>query len=70
MSKVNKSKPLDELELSVKTYNCLSRAGVNTIDDLTRMTASDMMRVRNLGRRSLEEVISKMELMGYKLREE
>lgn len=70
MSKVNKSKPLDELELSVKTYNCLIRAGVNTIDDLTRMTASDMMRVRNLGRRSLEEVISKMELMGYKLREE
>lgn len=70
MSKVNKSKPLDELELSVKTYNCLIRAGVNTIDDLTRMTASDVMRVRNLGRRSLEEVISKMELMGYKLREE
>ena len=70
MSELSKSKPLDELGLSVKTYNCLRRAGVSTIDDLTRMTKDDMMRVRNLGRRSLEEIIGKMELMGYELREE
>lgn len=59
---------IDELELSVRSYNCLKRAGINSIADLTSMTEEDMMKVRNLGRKSLEEVISKLHSLGLSLR--
>ena len=55
---------IDELELSVRSYNCLKRAGINTINDLTSRTEDDMMKVRNLGRKSLDEVIEKLHSMG------
>jgi DNA-directed RNA polymerase subunit alpha len=51
---------IDELELSVRSYNCLKRAGINTVEELTNRTSEDMMKVRNLGRKSLEEVLSKL----------
>jgi DNA-directed RNA polymerase subunit alpha len=60
---------LDELNLSVRTYNCLKRAGIDTVENLCDMTAEDMMRVRNLGRKSLEEVIKVMKANGLKFRE-
>lgn len=47
---------IDELELSVRSYNCLKRAGINTVEELINKTPEDMMKVRNLGRKSLEEV--------------
>ena len=50
---------IDELELSVRSYNCLKRAGINTVEELTNKTSEDMMKVRNLGRKSLEEVLAK-----------
>ena len=50
---------IDELELSVRSYNCLKRAGINTVEELTNRTSEDMMKVRNLGRKSLEEVLAK-----------
>ena len=50
---------IDELELSVRSYNCLKRAGINTVEELTNRTPEDMMKVRNLGRKSLEEVLAK-----------
>ena len=62
--------PICELDLSVKTYNCLRRAGIDTIEDLTRKTPEDMMRIRNLGRKSLEEIISKMNNKGIVFRKE
>ena len=49
---------IDELELSVRSYNCLKRAGINTVEELTNKTSEDMMKVRNLGRKSLEEVLA------------
>lgn len=52
---------IEELDLSVRSYNCLKRAGINTVEDLIAKTAEDMMKVRNLGRKSLEEVIQKLE---------
>ena len=52
---------IEELDLSVRSYNCLKRAGINTVQDLTTRSESDMMKVRNLGRKSLEEVIAKLE---------
>lgn len=58
---------LDELELSVRSYNCLKRAGINTIGDLSKRSVYDMMKVRNLGRKSLEEVISKLKDVGIEL---
>lgn len=58
---------IDELELSVRSYNCLKRAGINTVEELTNKTSEDMMKVRNLGRKSLEEVIGKLEAMGLHL---
>ena len=61
---------IDELELSVRSYNCLKRAGINTVEDLTNRTEEDMMRVRNLGKKSLEEVLQKMESLGLSLRKE
>jgi len=58
---------IEELDLSVRSYNCLKRAGINTVQDLTTRSENDMMKVRNLGRKSLEEVINKLHTMGLKL---
>ena len=58
---------IDELELSVRSYNCLKRAGINTVEELTNKTSEDMMKVRNLGRKSLEEVLSKLKELGLQL---
>ena len=55
---------IDELELSVRSYNCLKRAGINTVEELCNKTPEDMMKVRNLGRKSLEEVLGKAERAG------
>jgi len=58
---------IDELELSVRSYNCLKRAGINTVEELTNRTSEDMMKVRNLGRKSLEEVLAKLKELGLSL---
>ena len=58
---------IEELDLSVRSYNCLKRAGINTVEDLTNRTEEDMMKVRNLGRKSLEEVLQKLEALGLLL---
>ena len=58
---------IDELELSVRSYNCLKRAGINTVEELTNRTSEDMMKVRNLGRKSLEEVLQKLKELGLEL---
>ena len=58
---------IDELELSVRSYNCLKRAGINTVEELCNRTSEDMMKVRNLGRKSLEEVLSKLKELGLSL---
>mgnify|MGYP000870478614 CR=1 FL=1 len=58
---------IDELELSVRSYNCLKRAGINTVEELTNKTSDDMMKVRNLGRKSLEEVLAKLNELGLQL---
>ena len=58
---------IDELELSVRSYNCLKRAGINTVEELTNKTSEDMMKVRNLGRKSLEEVLAKLIELGLSL---
>lgn len=59
---------IDELELSVRSFNCLKRAGINTVEELTSKTSEDMMKVRNLGRKSLEEVLEKLKELGLSLR--
>ncbi|MDO5100130.1 MAG: DNA-directed RNA polymerase subunit alpha [Eubacteriales bacterium] len=59
---------IDELELSVRSYNCLKRAGINTVEELTNKTSDDMMKVRNLGRKSLEEVLAKLKELGLQLK--
>lgn len=61
---------IDELDLSVRSFNCLKRAGINTVEDLINKTEEDMMKVRNLGRKSLEEVIAKLNSFGYGLKKE
>jgi DNA-directed RNA polymerase subunit alpha len=58
---------IEELDLSVRSYNCLKRAGINTVEDLIAKTEDDMMKVRNLGRKSLEEVLNKMHELGLAL---
>lgn len=58
---------IEELDLSVRSYNCLKRAGINTVEDLANKTEDDMMKVRNLGRKSLEEVLAKMAELGLSL---
>ncbi|MCR5427470.1 MAG: DNA-directed RNA polymerase subunit alpha [Lachnospiraceae bacterium] len=58
---------IDELELSVRSYNCLKRAGINTVEELTNKTPDDMMKVRNLGKKSLEEVLAKLKELGLEL---
>lgn len=59
---------IDDLDLSVRSYNCLKRAGVNTVGDLVNKTEEEMIKVRNLGRKSLEEVIQKLESLGLSLK--
>ena len=61
---------IEELDLSVRSYNCLKRAGINTVEDLTDKSEEDMMKVRNLGRKSLEEVINKLQNLGLDLKKE
>ncbi|SDZ62758.1 DNA-directed RNA polymerase subunit alpha [Evansella caseinilytica] len=61
---------IEELDLSVRSYNCLKRAGINTVQELTQKTEEDMMKVRNLGRKSLEEVQEKLGELGLGLRKE
>ena len=58
---------IDELELSVRSYNCLKRDGINTVEELCNRTSEDMMKVRNLGRKSLEEVLAKLKELGLQL---
>ncbi len=60
---------IDELELSVRSYNCLKRAGINTVEELCNKSPEDMMKVRNLGRKSLEEVLAKLKDLGLELRQ-
>jgi len=59
---------IEELDLSVRSYNCLKRAGINTVEELTRRTEDDMMKVRNLGKKSLQEVKEKLEALNLSLR--
>ena len=70
----NKDKLLDmtieELDMSVRSYNCLKRAGINTVQELIQRSEEDMMKVRNLGRKSLEEVMEKLDELGLSLRSE
>jgi DNA-directed RNA polymerase subunit alpha len=59
---------IEELELSVRSFNCLKRAGINTVEELTHKTEEDMMKVRNLGKKSLEEVKFKLQELGLGLK--
>lgn len=59
---------IEELDLSVRSFNCLKRANINTVEDLTEKTEEDMMKVRNLGRKSLEEVVAKLQSLGFTLK--
>ena len=61
---------IDDMDLSVRSYNCLKRANINTVEDLISKTEEEMMKVRNLGRKSLEEVINKLAMMGLHLADE
>ena len=61
---------IEEMDLSVRSYNCLKRANIHTVEDLTKKTEDDMLKVRNLGRKSLEEVIQKLESYGLALRQQ
>ena len=58
---------IEELDLSVRSFNCLKRAGINTVEDLVNKTEEEMMKVRNLGRKSLEEVMAKLDALGFSL---
>ena len=61
---------IEEMDLSVRSYNCLKRANIHTVEDLTKKTEDDMLKVRNLGRKSLEEVIQKLESYGLALKQQ
>ena len=61
---------IEELDLSVRSFNCLKRANINTVEDLISRSEDEMMKVRNLGRKSLEEVMNKLEMMGLHLADE
>ncbi len=61
---------IEELDLSVRSFNCLKRAGINTVEDLINKSEEDMMKVRNLGRKSLEEVIAKLDSFGFTLKKD
>ena len=64
------SMTIDELDLSVRSFNCLKRANINTVEDLISKTEEEMMKVRNLGRKSEEEIVNKLAMMGLSLRSE
>ncbi len=59
--------PIEEMDLSVRSYNCLKRAGINTVEDLTKKSRADMLKVKNLGIKSIDEVIAKLESYGLSL---
>ena len=59
---------IEELDMSVRSFNCLKRAGIDTVEDLTNRTEEDMIKVRNLGKKSLEEVIQKLQSLGLSLK--
>ena len=61
---------IEELDLSVRSFNCLKRAGINTVEDLINKSEDEMMKVRNLGRKSLEEVVEKLTSLGFSLQNE
>lgn len=61
---------IEEMDLSVRSYNCLKRANIHTVEDLTKKTEDDMLKVRNLGKKSLDEVIAKLISLGLKLKEQ
>ena len=61
---------IEELDMSVRSFNCLKRAGIDTVEDLINRTEDDMMKVRNLGKKSLEEVIAKLHSLGLDLKKE
>jgi len=61
---------IEELDMSVRSFNCLKRAGIDTVEDLTNKTEEDMIKVRNLGKKSLEEVIQKLQSLGLSLKKE
>ncbi|MDD5887549.1 MAG: DNA-directed RNA polymerase subunit alpha [Oscillospiraceae bacterium] len=61
---------IEELDLSVRSFNCLKRAGINTVEDLTNKSEEDMMKVRNLGKKSLDEVVAKLDSLGFSLRKD
>ena len=62
--------PIEELDLSVRSYNCLKRAGINTVEELIKKTEADMMKERNLGKKSLEEVKNKLASLNLSFRQE
>ena len=59
---------IDELDLSVRSYNCLKRAGINSVQELAKLDEADLMRVRNLGKKSMDEVRQKLASLGLKLK--
>jgi len=59
---------VEDMDLSVRSYNCLKRAGINTVEDLIKKSEDDMLKVKNLGRKSLDEVIHKLESLGLGLK--
>jgi len=61
---------IEELDMSVRAFNCLKRAGINTVEDLINRSEEDMIKVRNLGKKSLEEVIQKLRSLGFELKKE
>lgn len=60
--------PIEEMDLSVRSYNCLKRANINTVEDLIKKSKNDMLKVRNLGLKSIDEVVNKLESYGLSLR--
>jgi len=62
--------PIEEMDLSVRSYNCLKRANINTVDDLIKKSKGDMLKVRNLGLKSIEEVVAKLQSYGLGLRDD
>ena len=62
------SMSIEDMDLSVRSYNCLKRAGINTVEDLIKKSEDDMLKVKNLGRKSLDEVIHKLESLGLSLK--
>ena len=69
-TKSSSSLSIDELELSVRSYNCLKRAGINTVEELLTKTSDEMMKVRNLGKKSLDEVLAKLKEKNLHLKDE